>query len=961
MAVETVRLKLNQEQDSLGRLWQAFSKCKPVFEDGHRLENLSWRLWQRELKKDQEPAAVASQLVVLINSIILQQQQLSYQCKTTTPRNEDILNDQQLRAPPRIISIAPTPPSASPAITAPTSPTSHPSALLLLQSDHHHHHLLLSPYPQPPPSDSSDSNKQLDYFHQPSRPSITSSPSTTSTTTSPSIQAAKPETTKRNLSSTTLHRRATSTIGFKHKRQPLSNARVHPTTSRSVSPRLGQTREPASSQQEQSPWLRSSSSLSSSEPLEDFSKPTDLTQTTTTKSDSHWESNQEPNPSTTGYNSSASLPSLVSPIIPVTPNNSHVSAPFHLAEGIIPDSLASSHTTTCSSNFMPDPPPPTPSQNGAPLPTTMSVGLQKNKNKMTALLPSILPAISPTPTTTTTTTTTNNNGGGKKKAKFFIKEYEADDDKILSPTSFPTQPVALAQLPRFTQPAIQPLTQCTPTVVAQSMKTKEVVQLPSSSSRAAVKQEDELEEEDEEFDGSDSDEWGSEYSEEEEEAEKATTKKVTSTVAIAERAKLIELEKKRKQEEYHRQLFAKKFFVQRNRSHDSSEINPPPPIRRAGLSMLFHPELNHLQHHPTSTTTTTPSARGGEGSMGFIRNQSAVELRRRQGSTSSKPTTNEYDSQHHPQPQRMSTMVGSIPRPCSLIKSKSTVAVPVLAGQDPPVMVQRSPSSLSGHSSLLVRNNDPRKNNTRRNSAAPTIGANTKIDSDTTTSKTMTPNDKSTVASARNSLPPQTQHQRHPSRLAGKPTNVEYSDDSSSSESSESFQEEVIRTKTKKNLIKQQAAGDEVEPTPMARNVSSRAITSEPIIAPPLSPRTTRRNMLANEMTESVRRNLLWERQMRDKALGIVTVLPNNLAPSGSNLNPHTGDEDTKRVGAGTSKTNIDNTNQNNPQLGNNPNPNLNPTNPVNPPQGTSRHHVGPGSNNKEYRNFSKGFHRTGW
>ncbi|POW11143.1 hypothetical protein PSHT_08501 [Puccinia striiformis] len=892
MAVETVRLKLNQEQDSLGRLWQAFSKCKPVFEDGHRLENLSWRLWQRELKKDQEPAAVASQLVVLINLIILQQQQLSYQCKTTTPRNEDILNDQQLRAPPRIISIAPTPPSASPAITAPTSPTSHPSALLLLQSDHHHHHLLLSPYPQPPPSDSSDSNKQLDYFHQPSRPSITSSPSTTSTTTSPSIQAAKPETTKRNLSSTTLHRRATSTIGFKHKRQPLSNARVHPTTSRSVSPRLGQTREPASSQQEQSPWLRSSSSLSSSEPLEDFSKPTDLTQTTTTKSDSHWESNQEPNPSTTGYNSSASLPSLVSPIIPVTPNNSHVSAPFHLAE----------------------------------------VGLQKNKNKMTALLPSILPAISPTPTTTTTTTTTNNNGGGKKKAKFFIKEYEADDDKILSPTSFPTQPVALAQLPRFTQPAIQPLTQCTPTVVAQSMKTKEVVQLPSPSSRAAVKQEDELEEEDEEFDGT-----------------------------IAERAKLIELEKKRKQEEYHRQLFAKKFFVQRNRSHDSSEINPPPPIRRAGLSMLFHPELNHLQHHPTSTTTTTPSARGGEGLMGFIRNQSAVELRRRQGSTSSKPTTNEYDSQHHPQPQRMSTMVGSIPRPCSLIKSKSTVAVPVLAGQDPPVMVQRSPSSLSGHSSLLVRNNDPRKNNTRRNSAAPTIGANTKIDSNTTTSKTMTPNDKSTVAPARNSLPPQTQHQRHPSRLAGKPTNVEYSDDSSSSESSESFQEEVIRTKTKKNLIKQQAAGDEVEPTPMARNVSSRAITSEPIIAPPLSPRTTRRNMLANEMTESVRRNLLWERQMRDKALGIVTVLPNNLAPSGSNLNPHTGDEDTKRVGAGTSKTNIDNTNQNNPQLGNNPNPNLNPTNPVNPPQGTSRHHVGPGSNNKEYRNFSKGFHRTGW
>ncbi|KNE88159.1 hypothetical protein PSTG_18446 [Puccinia striiformis f. sp. tritici PST-78] len=231
------------------------------------------------------------------------------------------------------------------------------------------HHLLLPPSAQPPPLDSSSSNEQPDYFHQPSRPLITSSPSTTSTTTSPSIQAAKPELTTRNLSSTTLHRRATSTIGFKHKRQPLSNARVHSSTSCSVSPCLGQTREPASSQQEQSPWLGSSSPLSSPEPLEDFSKPTDLTQTTTTTtSDSHQESNHGPNPSTTGYDSSA-----------ITPNNSHVSAPFHLAEGIIPDSLASSHTTTRSSNFMPDPPPPTPSQNGAPLPTTMSVDSKKIK------------------------------------------------------------------------------------------------------------------------------------------------------------------------------------------------------------------------------------------------------------------------------------------------------------------------------------------------------------------------------------------------------------------------------------------------------------------------------------------------------------------------------------------------------------------------------------------------------
>jgi hypothetical protein len=88
---------------------------------------------------------------------------------------------------------------------------------------------------------------------------------------------------------------------------------------------------------------------------------------------------------------------------------------------------------------MPSAPPPTPSQNGAPLPTTMSAGL-KNKSKLIhhrgPLLPSTLPPIN------------TSNAAPKKKAKFFIKEYEADDDnKTFSPTSFPVQP-AVAHIAR---------------------------------------------------------------------------------------------------------------------------------------------------------------------------------------------------------------------------------------------------------------------------------------------------------------------------------------------------------------------------------------------------------------------------------------------------------------------------------------------------------------------------------
>lgn len=40
------------------------------------------------------------------------------------------------------------------------------------------------------------------------------------------------------------------------------------------------------------------------------------------------------------------------------------------------------------------------------------------------------------------------------------------------------------------------------------------------------------------------------------------------------------------------------------------------------------------------------------------------------------------------------------------------------------------------------------------------------------------------------------------------------------------------------------------------------------VLAPPQTPRTTRRAMLATELSESLRRNLLWERQTRNKVMG---------------------------------------------------------------------------------------------
>ncbi|PWN37586.1 uncharacterized protein FA14DRAFT_114589, partial [Meira miltonrushii] len=42
-----------------------------------------------------------------------------------------------------------------------------------------------------------------------------------------------------------------------------------------------------------------------------------------------------------------------------------------------------------------------------------------------------------------------------------------------------------------------------------------------------------------------------------------------------------------------------------------------------------------------------------------------------------------------------------------------------------------------------------------------------------------------------------------------------------------------------------------------------------PEVGLPQSPRTTRRNMLKDELSESLRQNLLWERQSRNRMLGI--------------------------------------------------------------------------------------------
>ncbi|KAF5327909.1 hypothetical protein D9619_004025 [Psilocybe cf. subviscida] len=44
-----------QGREALSGLWTLFTKCKESLQDGRRLENISWRLWYREIMRDGAP------------------------------------------------------------------------------------------------------------------------------------------------------------------------------------------------------------------------------------------------------------------------------------------------------------------------------------------------------------------------------------------------------------------------------------------------------------------------------------------------------------------------------------------------------------------------------------------------------------------------------------------------------------------------------------------------------------------------------------------------------------------------------------------------------------------------------------------------------------------------------------------------------------------------------------------
>lgn len=83
------------------------------------------------------------------------------------------------------------------------------------------------------------------------------------------------------------------------------------------------------------------------------------------------------------------------------------------------------------------------------------------------------------------------------------------------------------------------------------------------------------------------------------------------------------------------------------------------------------------------------------------------------------------------------------------------------------------------------------------------------------------------------------------------------------------FDEEKMILQHRRTSEPNEASSIQAIATTTRKPQRSKSAVNVPEIGLPQSPRTTRRNMLKDELSESLRQNLLWERQSRNRMLGI--------------------------------------------------------------------------------------------
>jgi len=145
-------------------------------------------------------------------------------------------------------------------------------------------------------------------------------------------------------------------------------------------------------------------------------------------------------------------------------------------------------------------------------------------------------------------------------------------------------------------------------------------------------------------------------------------------------------------------------------------------------------------------------------------------------------------------------------------------------------------------------------------------------------------------------------------------------------------------------------------PTPaLSSHRNSASMNNIPEAGLPQTPRTTRRNMLRDELSESLRQNLLWERQSRNRMLGIGAVNNHN-----NNNNPRTSNMADSR-----SRSQVAPTSRNNSVLGGGALRPLTASNSATTINDQSQRRQDNNNNNNNHhhrhQHYTGDFHHAGW
>lgn len=318
------------------------------------------------------------------------------------------------------------------------------------------------------------------------------------------------------------------------------------------------------------------------------------------------------------------------------------------------------------------------------------------------------------------------------------------------------------------------------------------------------------------------------------------------------------------------------------KSEASYSTSPAPPPIRSLLSTIFHPTNDDDLARRKSYASAADLRIQGE------QNSNKKKVRK----TSHEGSEIAQQAGHFAKNGKSTAHTNVIPRPPSfgshlnnagLKMSKSAVALPVLStlgSRSSTSISRREAQGTSRHAAVF-------EDDSSGESSISDRANNNTTDASSRQSNSEAVERLNELARVRQNQNKQKKKQHQRGSGSGDIEERKMSGDGGSRKSHSSLDVQVQPEFDEEKMIRQYRRTSEPTEAPSTPAIAtsaggkpqrSKSAVNVPEVGLPQSPRTTRRNMLKDELSESLRQNLLWERQSRNRMLGIggnrVTTAP---------------------------------------------------------------------------------------